>query len=294
MDEPTANIDMATDDHIQRLMRSALKHLTVITIAHRLNTVIDFDKILVMEAGGVAEFGAPLDLLADPASHLSTTVQAMGKQAADKLIQKARGAKAARALLDELPPRPSTVSASASTSTADTATVMAVAAATQLSSTTNTTDASTPLSTPLSPHSSRSFTAQVLVPPSAQGGDVISVTSPDGKEKIEARLPQHSIPGDTVVLRVQSNDSTFDSINSLPISPLPPLSPDGSSYSAVVKVPEGAIAGDLIEVPPPESNLSQRIKVRIPAGINPGDSMLLFVQDGKVTSVEKLGSQNSV
>ena len=47
MDEPTANIDMATDDRIQALVRSALREVTVITIAHRLNTVIDFDKILV-------------------------------------------------------------------------------------------------------------------------------------------------------------------------------------------------------------------------------------------------------
>jgi ABC-type multidrug transport system fused ATPase/permease subunit len=65
MDEPTANIDMATDDGVQRLVRSALKGLTVITIAHRLNTIIDFDKILVMDKGQVAEHGAPLDLLAD-------------------------------------------------------------------------------------------------------------------------------------------------------------------------------------------------------------------------------------
>ncbi len=56
MDEPTANIDMATDDGVQRLVRSALKNLTVITIAHRLNTVIDFDKILVMDDGQVAEY----------------------------------------------------------------------------------------------------------------------------------------------------------------------------------------------------------------------------------------------
>jgi ABC-type multidrug transport system fused ATPase/permease subunit len=90
MDEPTANIDMTTDDGVQRLVRSALKNLTVITIAHRLNTVIDFDKILVMDDGQVAEYGKPLDLLANPNSSLFKTVHAMGEEAAQKLIMKAQ------------------------------------------------------------------------------------------------------------------------------------------------------------------------------------------------------------
>ena len=65
MDEPTANIDMRTDEVIQKVIRKALCNSTVITIAHRLNTIIDFDKIIVMDKGNVVEIGRPLQLLDD-------------------------------------------------------------------------------------------------------------------------------------------------------------------------------------------------------------------------------------
>jgi ABC-type multidrug transport system fused ATPase/permease subunit len=97
MDEPTANIDMETDEKIQRLVRSTLNSHTVITIAHRLNTVIDFDKILVMDSGTVLEHGEPAALLRDPTSRLSETVNAMGCESAAKLVAKANAAEAARA-----------------------------------------------------------------------------------------------------------------------------------------------------------------------------------------------------
>ena len=47
----------------------------MITIAHRLSTVLDNDRILVMDSGAVAEFGTPDELLANPASHLSRMAQ---------------------------------------------------------------------------------------------------------------------------------------------------------------------------------------------------------------------------
>ena len=63
MDEPTSNIDNDTDQLVQRVVRSQFKGRTVITIAHRIGTVIDCDRILVMGGGRVVEFGTPSDLL---------------------------------------------------------------------------------------------------------------------------------------------------------------------------------------------------------------------------------------
>ncbi|RUO95743.1 putative multidrug resistance-associated protein lethal(2)03659-like protein, partial [Jimgerdemannia flammicorona] len=64
MDEATANIDLASDRLIQRSIHTYFRNATVLTIAHRLNTVIgDYDRILVLEAGEVVEFGEPHELL---------------------------------------------------------------------------------------------------------------------------------------------------------------------------------------------------------------------------------------
>jgi len=61
MDEATASIDYATDAKIQETMRE-IKN-TTITIAHRLQTIIDYDKVLVLDKGEVVEFGSPWELL---------------------------------------------------------------------------------------------------------------------------------------------------------------------------------------------------------------------------------------
>ena len=62
MDEATASIDYATDAKIQDTLRE-LKDNTIITIAHRLQTIIDYDKVLVLEKGEVVEFDDPWELI---------------------------------------------------------------------------------------------------------------------------------------------------------------------------------------------------------------------------------------
>ena len=62
LDEATSNVDNATDRFIQAVLREKFKHETVITIAHRLLTIADYDKIIVMEKGLVEEVGHPFKL----------------------------------------------------------------------------------------------------------------------------------------------------------------------------------------------------------------------------------------
>ncbi|KAG9067481.1 hypothetical protein KI688_012264 [Linnemannia hyalina] len=63
LDEATAAIDVETDNAIQRALRREFQNCTVLTIAHRINTIMDSDKILVLEQGRVAEFDSPSVLL---------------------------------------------------------------------------------------------------------------------------------------------------------------------------------------------------------------------------------------
>lgn len=56
LDEATASVDHATDERIQQTLRSEFKESTLITIAHRLRTIMDYDKILVLDEGKVAEY----------------------------------------------------------------------------------------------------------------------------------------------------------------------------------------------------------------------------------------------
>ncbi|XP_065211997.1 ATP-binding cassette sub-family C member 4-like isoform X2 [Planococcus citri] len=63
LDEATANVDQQTDSIIRKTIRDKLKSRTVLTIAHRLNTVVDSDKILVMDRGTIVEYGHPYQLL---------------------------------------------------------------------------------------------------------------------------------------------------------------------------------------------------------------------------------------
>lgn len=63
LDEATSAVDKKTDTLIQRSIREEFANTTLLVIAHRLSTVMDFDRILVMKDGVAAEFGTPRELL---------------------------------------------------------------------------------------------------------------------------------------------------------------------------------------------------------------------------------------
>ena len=64
LDEATAAVDVETDSLLQETLRSDLfSNRTIITIAHRINTIIDCDRIVVLQRGEVVEFGTPAELL---------------------------------------------------------------------------------------------------------------------------------------------------------------------------------------------------------------------------------------
>ncbi|XP_058792378.1 multidrug resistance-associated protein 1 isoform X9 [Phymastichus coffea] len=68
LDEATAAVDLETDDLIQRTIREEFKECTVLTIAHRLNTILDSDRVIVLDKGSIVEFDAPNILLQKPES----------------------------------------------------------------------------------------------------------------------------------------------------------------------------------------------------------------------------------
>ena len=65
LDEATAAVDLETDDLIQATIRKEFKECTVLTIAHRLNTILDYDRIMVLDKGSIAEYDSPDALLED-------------------------------------------------------------------------------------------------------------------------------------------------------------------------------------------------------------------------------------
>merc|ERR1712156_68206 len=71
LDEATANIDVVTEQAIQKLISEEFLGATVLCIAHRLNTIIRSDKVLVMDKGKAAEFDSPQSLMSDKKSIFS-------------------------------------------------------------------------------------------------------------------------------------------------------------------------------------------------------------------------------
>lgn len=65
IDEATAQVDFETDNLIQNVIRSKFKNTTVLTIAHRIQTIFDYDRIMVLDSGRIAEFDTAQNLIND-------------------------------------------------------------------------------------------------------------------------------------------------------------------------------------------------------------------------------------
>ncbi|KAK4337197.1 hypothetical protein RND71_043296 [Anisodus tanguticus] len=79
LDEATANCDPQTDELIQKTIRSVFLNCTILTIAHRLNTIMDSDKIMVLDAGKLVEYDTPINLMDNPDSLFNLMIKATGK-----------------------------------------------------------------------------------------------------------------------------------------------------------------------------------------------------------------------
>ncbi|GFO41988.1 multidrug resistance-associated protein 4 [Plakobranchus ocellatus] len=85
LDEATANVDQETDDIIQRTIRAKFRESTVLTIAHRLYTIMDCDRIMVLADGELKEFDSPYNLLQDSEGIFTRLVLSSGKNQAKQL-----------------------------------------------------------------------------------------------------------------------------------------------------------------------------------------------------------------
>ena len=81
-----------TDSIIQNIIRTEFEQCTVLTVAHRLHTVMDSDRIMVLDFGRIKEFDEPHALLQNSASVLSFMISKVGEEDKKKLIQIAREA----------------------------------------------------------------------------------------------------------------------------------------------------------------------------------------------------------
>ncbi|XP_043470125.1 probable multidrug resistance-associated protein lethal(2)03659 [Leptopilina heterotoma] len=85
LDEATANVDPQTDALIQKTIRSRFKNCTILIVAHRLNTVMDCDRFIVMDAGRIVEFDHPHVLLQNKTGYLHEMVRQCGNEASISL-----------------------------------------------------------------------------------------------------------------------------------------------------------------------------------------------------------------
>jgi ABC-type multidrug transport system fused ATPase/permease subunit len=91
LDEATASVDKDTDAFIQKMIRTRFQGTTFLTIAHRLNTIMDYDKVVVLGKGRVLECGSPKDLLQNKNGVFTDLVDSTGKESSKILREMALG-----------------------------------------------------------------------------------------------------------------------------------------------------------------------------------------------------------
>ena len=89
LDEATANVDSRTDHLLQEAVTKSFGGATIISVAHRLDTVIDYDKILVLGDGGVLAFGTPHHLATEKKGVFGSMIDDTGKHMAHELRRRA-------------------------------------------------------------------------------------------------------------------------------------------------------------------------------------------------------------
>ncbi|ODN02369.1 ATP-binding cassette sub-family C member 8 [Orchesella cincta] len=80
MDEATSSVDLGTERTLLQAVKHVFKDSTVLSIAHRLETIIDGDRVIVLEDGVLVEDGNPSALIKKPMSHFATMVRTAGEQ----------------------------------------------------------------------------------------------------------------------------------------------------------------------------------------------------------------------
>jgi len=86
LDEATSNIDVITEQRIQFLLNNCLEGSTVITVAHRLNTIMKSEKILVLSYGEISEYDSPKNLMKNKSSEFAKLCSELKKS--DKEFKK--------------------------------------------------------------------------------------------------------------------------------------------------------------------------------------------------------------
>ncbi len=80
LDEPSSQSDQATEQKMELAIRETFKHHTILCIAHNLNTILNFDNVIVMDTGSIVESGNPRALLRDHNSVFSTLMDSQRDQ----------------------------------------------------------------------------------------------------------------------------------------------------------------------------------------------------------------------
>ncbi len=80
LDEASANVDSSTDELLQTAVAESFGDATIIAVAHRLDTLIDYDKIAVLDNGGLVEYGSPKELMEREGGAFASMVDETGEE----------------------------------------------------------------------------------------------------------------------------------------------------------------------------------------------------------------------